>query len=186
MYNIYQNRLQTLEFLIMIFLKKHWLIALLLSIFTLAFWYFFVYCYISSQIINYKVRIRRLEKIKSKSFQAQQDCVNLDKKLKDLELSITQNSSKQKSFYNKLSRIIRCIINNNLTLKQCFPDKKTKSNWYSKSSFKLNINGYYLDIYRFFNCLSKIDCFIEITQCTIKRVNQKLECTLTLNFIEII
>jgi len=161
-------------------------------------WYFFLYLSMVNSIAFYKAKISDLQKLKAKSVKVQQECPIIKNKINKIDKDINFNLDKFINPYNSINKIIKCILCNNLEIKECSPIKQIpiklnsrgsnsgNVNYYSKSFFRLIIKGYFLDIYRFFDCLLKIDCFCELYKCSLKKEEQKIICELIFNFIVIL
>lgn len=168
------------------------LIFICLCVFATVAWYFFIYTYVGSYILFYKNKICALEKLKYKSVKFQQECPTICKKVDQIDKIINSNIDKFSNPYTNIDKIVQCLLNNNINLKECLPLKNKDSkvnkskNWFSKKSFKFVIDGYFFDIYRFFNCLLKIDCFCQLAKCSLKKEDQKIKCELIFNFIVIL
>ena len=148
-------------------------------------WYFFVYSYISNSVNFYKAEVSRLLRAKSQSVKLLQECPVIEKQINAMDKNINLHIDKFSNPYSTIDKITDIMFRNNLDIKEHMPVKlvKLKSCLFKKQTFKFVIEGYFLDIYRFFKFLSKIDCFFELSMCTLKRSNQKIKCELILGFI---
>lgn len=146
-------------------------------------WYFFIYSSVLNYIDFYKSKISELEKVKSKSVDLQQECPVIEKEINKLNKKIESNLDNFKNSYNNINKIIKYILKNNLDLKECKPIKSIKFKNFSKENFKLIFQGQFLDIYKLFKDLLKIDCFCRLTLCKLKKEAGKIKCEIILTFI---
>ena len=157
----------------------------ILTVSTACFWWRFCYLKLNAFARSYSQSINKLNRQKSSYLKDFSQHTFVEKEVTDLTSAFNSrvDSVRARELYTCLNSVVECINKHNVKLVACNPLKGKDFKWYKEIPFSFIFEANFNQIIGLFNCLTASGQLIECNQFEVKKMNDKLKCTCTLNFL---